>query len=73
MTRNEEMINLILSYYQTKNWNINVKDNSGWTPLHIAVYYASGRHTDDIILKKLLDYPGIEVDVENSDSNTPLV
>lgn len=49
-----------------------IKDNFGWTALHFAVSCSTGSTKDDDILLQLLDFPGIQVDVSNNDSNIPL-
>lgn len=71
-SKNVQIVELYLEYYQKNNLDINVKDNNGWTIMHVAVYYSTGKTAEDEILKELLLLNNVQVDVDNNDSNTPL-
>jgi ankyrin repeat protein len=55
----------LLSLHQRLMVDVNVKDLYGWTPLHCAVSNCTGTDSDDEILRMLLEFPTIEVNVEN--------
>eukprot|EP01113_Clastostelium_recurvatum_P011680 TRINITY_DN1597_c0_g1_i1.p1 TRINITY_DN1597_c0_g1~~TRINITY_DN1597_c0_g1_i1.p1 ORF type:complete len:688 (-),score=192.59 TRINITY_DN1597_c0_g1_i1:164-2140(-) len=62
-----ELVDIILSGFKQNKADINVKDKNGYTALHQAVAVS-----DDRVLMMLLQYDGIDVDVENDDKNRPL-
>ena len=49
--------------------DVNVEDNQGWAPLHIA---ASARNPRALELSKLLVMNGADVEARNKEGNTPL-
>eukprot|EP01111_Echinosteliopsis_oligospora_P005792 TRINITY_DN1946_c0_g1_i1.p1 TRINITY_DN1946_c0_g1~~TRINITY_DN1946_c0_g1_i1.p1 ORF type:complete len:635 (+),score=133.12 TRINITY_DN1946_c0_g1_i1:356-2260(+) len=61
------MVDALLQAHKEGKVDINTKDKNGYTALHQAV----GASEDKIIVK-LLQYEGIDVDVENDDKNRPI-
>lgn len=61
-----EMVEILLQAYKEGKVDINTKDKNGYTALHQAV------QSDDKILIRLLQWDGIDVDVENADKNRPM-
>ena len=54
-----------LLYNHTKRWEVNVQDNDGWTPLHLACFMGN------IEIVALLLWAGADVSVTDEDDNTP--
>eukprot|EP01114_Cavostelium_apophysatum_P014059 TRINITY_DN3544_c0_g1_i1.p1 TRINITY_DN3544_c0_g1~~TRINITY_DN3544_c0_g1_i1.p1 ORF type:complete len:1120 (+),score=330.70 TRINITY_DN3544_c0_g1_i1:85-3444(+) len=69
---NVKLFNLFLDYYEKMNIDINARDKFGWSILHWIASNCGGNDVDDEIFKRVLKYPGIIVDSENDDRNTPL-
>jgi hypothetical protein len=72
--RNSDLktVDSLIGLHETRGTEIdvNAKDEFGYTPLHSAVCLFSD--VDDKIVSCLLDHPGINVNLENQDKNTPL-
>lgn len=69
LDRSDNKISLFLiNYYQQCRLNMNIKNSSGNPPLHSTLL----KNPDEQILKELIDSPGVLVDNENSQGNTPL-
>eukprot|EP01113_Clastostelium_recurvatum_P011683 TRINITY_DN1597_c0_g2_i2.p1 TRINITY_DN1597_c0_g2~~TRINITY_DN1597_c0_g2_i2.p1 ORF type:complete len:643 (-),score=161.00 TRINITY_DN1597_c0_g2_i2:74-2002(-) len=62
-----DMVQLLLEGYKQTKADINLKDKTGYTALHQSVTLC-----DDQVLVTLLSFPGLNVNVENDDGNTPL-
>ncbi|WP_353279072.1 ankyrin repeat domain-containing protein [Wolbachia endosymbiont (group B) of Longitarsus flavicornis] len=60
------LLNNIFQFLSDKETIINTKDNSGWTPLHYAVYY----NASDMV--KFLVNEGADISVKDKDGKTPL-
>lgn len=71
-SKNSKVLDLILKYYKEFQLDVNEKDNFGWTSLHTAAFNCNGLDEEDIILKKLLEYPNTTVNAENEDKNLAL-
>jgi len=69
---NATIVERLLDFYKKNQLDVNVVDSYGWTPLHCATFYCSGKQAEDIIVKALLETPGISIDIETVDGNLPL-
>lgn len=63
-----EFVRELLRFYAATKADINIKDKTGCTALHVAAMSAC----DDQILMLLLNYDGIDVNTPNDDCNSPL-
>ena len=66
---NAPIVERLLDFYKKNQLDVNVVDSYGWTPLHCATFYCSGKPAEDIIVKALLEYQGISIDIETVDGN----
>eukprot|EP01119_Soliformovum_irregulare_P001805 TRINITY_DN1159_c0_g2_i1.p1 TRINITY_DN1159_c0_g2~~TRINITY_DN1159_c0_g2_i1.p1 ORF type:complete len:877 (+),score=308.98 TRINITY_DN1159_c0_g2_i1:74-2704(+) len=71
-TGNHDLIEAFLDFYRKSNHSINAKNRQGWTALHALVSTCNQHERDQALLKRMLEFPGILVDIENVDQNTPL-
>ncbi|OJH31527.1 Phosphocholine transferase AnkX [Wolbachia endosymbiont of Armadillidium vulgare] len=60
------LLNDIFQFLSDKNTVMNMKDSSGWAPLHYAVYY----NALDVV--KFLVNKGADINAKDKDSRTPL-
>lgn len=63
-----EFVRELLRFYAATKADINIKDKTGCTALHVAAMSAC----EDQILMLLLNYDGIDVNTPNDDCNSPL-
>lgn len=71
-TGNPTIVKLFLQHYLKHNMDINSKDRLGWTIAHCAAAPERKGAAEDEILKEVLEYPSIIIDVSSVDGNTPL-
>ncbi|KYQ99908.1 ankyrin repeat-containing protein [Tieghemostelium lacteum] len=62
----ENILEILLDLYKQTKTDINTKDRSGYSVLHVAA------GADERLLVRVLQFETINVDVQNEDRNTPL-
>jgi len=72
-TADLRMFDFVLKQYLAKNMDLNLPDRSGLRAIHYAVSNSTGsKRDDDEIIRQMLEIPEIQIDVVDSENNTPL-
>lgn len=69
---NPNLVRIVLNAHTKWSIDVNLQDSFGWTALHACCYCSRGTDAEEDILRQLLEYSGIRVDVANTDDTTPL-